>query len=207
MTRAGRLPSIPAFRFRQGIAPQLNKALICLLASLIAATAAFTLTGARHKAATTAHQAATREQEALHRQLADHDAAVAGADELRRALAAYRQHGMLTTGQPGDWIGVMESAAAARALPAPTCHLLPQPADSSRSPGLQHRRLHMRQIVLHEGDFLGILADIRQNAGAPIRIERCQLTRMAQASLPPPEDGRLLAECEIDFHTISLSPP
>jgi len=56
--------------------------------------------------------------------------------------------------------------------------------------------------LLHEGDLLRFLAELRQSGNAFYAIRRCGLTRTAQAATGTTITPRLRAECEIDLVTI-----
>lgn len=56
--------------------------------------------------------------------------------------------------------------------------------------------------LLHEGDLLGFLADLRESGNAFYSVKRCQIARTGQAPTGLSIVPRLRAECEIDLITI-----
>ncbi len=56
--------------------------------------------------------------------------------------------------------------------------------------------------LLHEGDLLGFLRDLRESGNAYYSIKRCVLTRTGQAPTGLSILARLRAECDIDLITI-----
>ena len=56
--------------------------------------------------------------------------------------------------------------------------------------------------LLHEGDLLNFLADLRESGNAYYSVRRCSLTRTGLAPIVAGLAPRLRAECEIDLITI-----
>jgi hypothetical protein len=56
--------------------------------------------------------------------------------------------------------------------------------------------------LLHEGDLLGFLRDLRESGNAYYSVRRCNLARTGQAPTGTSIVPRLRAECEIDLITI-----
>ena len=56
--------------------------------------------------------------------------------------------------------------------------------------------------LLHEGDLLAFLRDLRQSGNAFYSIKRCQITRTGQAPTGLSIVPRLRADCDIDLITI-----
>ena len=56
--------------------------------------------------------------------------------------------------------------------------------------------------LLHEGDLLGFLKDLRDSGNAYYSIKRCNMTRTGTAPTGLSIVPRLRAECEIDLITI-----
>ena len=56
--------------------------------------------------------------------------------------------------------------------------------------------------LLHEGDLLGFLSDLREAGNAFVAVKRCMLTRTGQAPTGTSIVPRLRADCDIDLITI-----
>jgi hypothetical protein len=56
--------------------------------------------------------------------------------------------------------------------------------------------------LLHEGDLLNFLADLRESGNAYYAVRRCSLVRTGLAPIVAGLAPRLRAECEIDLITI-----
>ncbi|MDA0224500.1 MAG: hypothetical protein O2975_00155 [Proteobacteria bacterium] len=56
--------------------------------------------------------------------------------------------------------------------------------------------------LLHEGDLLGFLRDLRESGNAFYAIQRCAMARTGVAATAPTLGPRLRADCEIDLITI-----
>ena len=56
--------------------------------------------------------------------------------------------------------------------------------------------------LLHEGDLLGFLSDLRQSGNAFYAVKRCLITRTGQSATGTTIVPRLRADCDIDLITI-----
>ncbi|MGH8673995.1 MAG: hypothetical protein ACREVG_06770, partial [Burkholderiales bacterium] len=56
--------------------------------------------------------------------------------------------------------------------------------------------------LLHEGDLLGFLRDLRDSGNAYYSVKRCAMTRTGQAPTGTSIVPRLRADCDIDLITI-----
>ena len=56
--------------------------------------------------------------------------------------------------------------------------------------------------LLHEGDLLGFLHDLRESGNAYYAVRRCAIARTGQAPTGTNIVPRLRAECDIDLITI-----
>jgi hypothetical protein len=56
--------------------------------------------------------------------------------------------------------------------------------------------------LLHEGDLLGFLADLRASGNAYYSVQRCSIARIGQAATGTSLVPRLRANCAIDLITI-----
>jgi hypothetical protein len=65
--------------------------------------------------------------------------------------------------------------------------------------------MRLELALLHEGDLLGFLDDLRDAGGAYVSVKRCVVTRSGSAGQPPGAatlTPRLRAECQIDLITV-----
>jgi hypothetical protein len=62
--------------------------------------------------------------------------------------------------------------------------------------------MRVQLALLHEGDLVRFLADLRESGNAYYAVKRCALTRTGQAATGTSMTPRLRAECEIDLVTM-----
>jgi hypothetical protein len=62
--------------------------------------------------------------------------------------------------------------------------------------------MRVQLALLHEGDLLRFLADLRDSGNAYYAVRRCALTRTGQAATGTSITPRLRAECDIDLITM-----
>jgi hypothetical protein len=62
--------------------------------------------------------------------------------------------------------------------------------------------MRVQLALLHEGDLVRFLADLRESGNAYYSVRRCALTRTGQAATGTSITPRLRAECEIDLVTM-----
>jgi hypothetical protein len=72
-------------------------------------------------------------------------------------------------------------------------------------PGLELRSSNMKLelALLHEGDLLGFLEDLRASGNAYYSVRQCSITRGAETTAPSPVAPRLRATCQIDLITLA----
>ena len=63
-------------------------------------------------------------------------------------------------------------------------------------------RMKVDLALLHEGDMLTFLRDLRDSGNAYYSVERCALTRTGAAATAPTLGPRVHADCEIELITI-----
>lgn len=63
-------------------------------------------------------------------------------------------------------------------------------------------RMKVDLALLHEGDLLGFLQDLRASGNAYYSVQRCALTRTGVPATAPTLAPRLRGDCEIDLITI-----
>jgi hypothetical protein len=62
--------------------------------------------------------------------------------------------------------------------------------------------MRVQLALLHEGDLVRFLADLRESGNAYYAVRRCALTRTGQAATGTSITPRLRADCEIDLITM-----
>jgi len=65
--------------------------------------------------------------------------------------------------------------------------------------------MRLELALLHEGDLLGFLDDLRDAGNAYVSVRRCNITRSGSAASPaatPTLTPRLRAECQVDLITV-----
>ncbi len=156
-----------------------------------------------------------------HREMADARAALAQgharlahlADEgreLRERLPVYRrlvESGVVGAERRLDWIETIGRIRTQRGLPELRYRI--EPRTLLRSLGGQPApidvyasALHLQLALLHEGDLLHFLADLRESRGALHAPRQCQIRRVAAPDAGRGKAPQLEADCRIDLITI-----
>jgi hypothetical protein len=133
--------------------------------------------------------------------------------ELREKIARFqtlKARGLIGAERRLDWVEIIGRIRAARRLAQIDYEFSPQrPLDSAILPGgaiagpftLKTSEMHLRLTLLHEGDLLGFIDDLRANAPALIQIRHCAISRPTQA--PMDHAARLAADCTLEWITFS----
>lgn len=103
-----------------------------------------------------------------------------------------------------DWIELIEAIRTERQLFEIDYEISEQKTDGAPIGAyrLQRSDIDFRLPLLHEGDLLGFLAELRARAPALVQVRQCQIAR-----LPPPVerhsgDPQLDARCRVRLHTV-----
>jgi len=135
--------------------------------------------------------------------------------EVRGKIARYQelvQRGYVTEEQRLDWVERIAQIKTARKLIDVQYELMPRkPVESALLPegavggGYEFlaSTMKLQMQLLHEGDLLGFLADLRANVRALIIVRQCTVERIPRA--PSNEGGtqpQLKADCDIDWITL-----
>lgn len=140
--------------------------------------------------------------------------------ELRDKITRYetlKQRGIVGSEQRLDWIDLINHIKIARRISkldyefSPQrkidATLLPEGAEAGGM-SFMASQMHLRLSLLHEGELLGFLDDLRTTAPALIQVRACSLAR----SLPDPDDAsqhgirpQLNAECTLEWITLKAS--
>jgi hypothetical protein len=129
--------------------------------------------------------------------------------ELREKITRFqmlKNRGIIGAEQRLDWIEAIGRIKAARRISQFDYEFAPQrPVDAAILPGgaaaggftimASQMRLHMR--LLHEGDLLNVLDDLRATAPALIQVRGCKIDHSASAQLN--------ADCTLEWITLKES--
>jgi len=130
--------------------------------------------------------------------------------EVKEKLEVYRRLkdiGILGEEQRLEWADAMARIRTERELPdlryrverqQPLKTVPGKPA----SVEFYASKMHVSLALLHEGDLLSFLGDLRASGNAYYAIRSCSLTRTGQTAAIAALSPRLRAECEIDLITI-----
>lgn len=108
-----------------------------------------------------------------------------------------------------DWIELIDAIRSERQLFEIDYEIAEQKTDGAPIGAyrMQHSDIDFKLPLLHEGDLLGFLSDLRERAPALVQVRQCQITR-----LPPPAERRsgdpqLEARCRVRLHTVGPPAP
>ena len=135
--------------------------------------------------------------------------------EIRAKIARYQDllnRGYITEEPRLDWIERIAQIKAARKLIDVQYELMPQRTvaaallpEGAAGGGYEFMSSTMRlqMQLLHEGDLLGFLADLRANVRALIVVRQCNVERIARgAGSERGTQAQLKADCDIDWITL-----
>lgn len=185
-------------------------------AALMALAGAGTVLFSHHMLAAErhAHQQALAAQADIHARLARVAEEAQDARGHAARFAALVERGVIGTERRLEWVEQMRRAKAARKLYDLQFEIAPQQAiEAALLPGSSGdyefrssaMRLHMH--LLHEGDLLGFIGDLRDGAHAYLRPRSCVVERLAPSASEAPGRAtavgpQLRADCIIDWITI-----
>jgi hypothetical protein len=134
--------------------------------------------------------------------------------EIKQKIARYNElaaRGIFGEERRLDWVERIRAIRNERKLYDIQYEIAPQqPIDAAIAPGASANydflasTMQMRMKLLHEGDLLNFLTDLRATAPAYIRARRCDVERLPKdaaadtGSVPP----QLSADCTIEWITI-----
>jgi hypothetical protein len=186
---------------------QLALPLLACIALLAAGSALISWTEARHAAAERALTAARAERSQAKERLmriAEEEREVKEKLEIYRRL---KDIGILGEEQRLEWADAMGRIRAERELPDLRYRVERQRQLSSvagKPDNVEFFASTMRVdlALLHEGDLLRFLGDLRASGNAYYAVRSCSLARIGQPAATSGLTPRLRAECEIDLITI-----
>lgn len=130
--------------------------------------------------------------------------------EVREKIDVYRRlkdAGILGEEKRLEWVDAMARIRASRALldlryKVDRQRLLQSVPGKPANVDFYASTMNLELALLHEGDLLGFLADLRNAGNAYVSVQRCALARTGQAPSGASLAPRLRAECAIDLITI-----
>lgn len=188
----------------------LQGALILLAGCLLIAGAA--VWGSIHleKQTTTAHRTALMAQQG-----ADNTLIRARSEEqqLRAMIGRFQvltARNIIGPEQRLDWVETLGRIKAARRISRIDYDFAPQrpvtadilPAGMATGFQLMTSQMHLTLHLLHEGDLLGFIDDLRQTAPALIQIRSCSIDHTSQSAVERPANDLLTAACILEWITV-----
>ncbi len=130
--------------------------------------------------------------------------------EVKEKLEVYlrlKQLGIIGDEQRLEWADAMTRIRTRRELPdlryrVERQRLLSSVASKPASVDFYASQMKVDVALLHEGDLLHFLNDLRESGNAYYSVKRCSLARTGSAPTGVTLAPRLRAECEIDLITI-----
>lgn len=128
--------------------------------------------------------------------------------EIKQKSALYsnlRARGIIGDEQRLDWVELIKEIKESRKLLDVQYEFSPQqalelPALAGYSFKSSPMKLQMK--LLHEGDLLNFIGDLRKHAKAYIRVRSCNVARIQRTAVPAGDAALLLADCQLDWITI-----
>jgi hypothetical protein len=134
-------------------------------------------------------------------------------NEIREKIAQFqtlKMRGIIGPERRLDWMETIAHIKADRHLTQIDYEFSPQrPVDANILPGgaaagpftLKTSEMHLQLPLMHEGELLGFLADLRANAAAWIQIRRCAIQRRTESDLANRAAAPLSADCTLEWIT------
>ena len=130
--------------------------------------------------------------------------------EVNRNIEVYRQLKQLNVIGPErrlEWVDAMARIRASRELldlryRVERQRLIASAAGKPSNVDFYASTMKVELALLHEGDLLGFLADLRASGNAYYSVQRCAMARTGQAATGTSLVPRLRASCDIDLITV-----
>jgi hypothetical protein len=134
--------------------------------------------------------------------------------ELRDKIGrfqALKARGYIGPEQRLDWIETIARIKAARRIAKLDYEFAPQrPVDANILPAgasaggfeIMSSQMHMQLQLLHEGELLTFLAELRDAVQALVQVRSCSIERIASGSIGPGNNAQLQAECTLEWITL-----
>ncbi|MCP5269451.1 MAG: hypothetical protein H6943_10530 [Zoogloeaceae bacterium] len=129
-------------------------------------------------------------------------------DEIKKKSALFsslQSRGIIGQEKRLDWVELIKDIKESRKLLDIEYEFAPQQTlEQAALPGFSFRssamRLHMK--LLHEGDLLNFINDLRNQAKAYVRVRNCLINRIPRTETGTTEVALLDAICQLDWYTI-----
>ncbi len=133
-------------------------------------------------------------------------------DKIAR-FQALKARGYIGPEQRLDWVETIARIKAARRIFKLEYDFIPQrPVDAAILPGgasaggfeIMASQMRLQLQLLHEGELLALLADLRNSVQALIQVRSCTLDRVATGGAPADRGNpaHLKAECTLEWITL-----
>lgn len=129
-------------------------------------------------------------------------------NEIKAKSALYadwRARGIIGPEQRLDWVEMIRDIRAQRQLLDIQYEFAPQQplGPPSGGYGFRSSSMKLQMKLLHEGDLLNFVRDLRREAHAYVRVRSCNLTRLPRGGAG--ETALLQADCTLEW--ITIEPP
>lgn len=110
-----------------------------------------------------------------------------------------------------DWVETIARIKAAHRLFKLDYEFSPQrPVDAGILPGgasaggfeIMASQMRLQVHLLHEGELLAFLAELREAVQALVQVRSCSMERIAQGGTDRPNNAQLKAECTLEWITL-----
>lgn len=128
--------------------------------------------------------------------------------EIKHKAAVFdklRERGIIGEESRLDWVELIKEIRDSRKLLEIQYEFLPQQSMEKEGSGdyaFRSSTMRLQMKLLHEGDLLQFINDLRSRARAYIRVRSCTLSRIPRGTLGAGDPALLGAVCEIDWITV-----
>ncbi len=129
-------------------------------------------------------------------------------DEIKAKAATYSNwsaRGIIGEEQRLDWVEMIRDIKTTRKLLDVQYEFSPQQA-LGQPPGggftFQNSTMKLQMKLLHEGDLINFINDLRNNARAYVRVRACSVSRVTRSAAATGDAALLQADCTLDWTTI-----
>jgi hypothetical protein len=134
--------------------------------------------------------------------------------ELREKInrfQALKAQGFIGPEKRLDWIETIARIKTARRISKLDYELAPQrPVDASMLPGgasaggfeLMASQMKLQLQLLHEGELLTFLAELRKSVEALIQVRSCSIDRMPPSKVDRSNNAQLRVDCTLEWITL-----
>lgn len=188
----------------------LQGAFLLFAACLLMAGTAVWGAGTLEKKTAAAHQAALTTQQGADRTLIRARSEEQQLRAMINRFQALAARNIIGPEQRLDWVETLGRIKAARRISRLDYDFAPQrpvtadilPAGMAAGFQIMTSQMHLTLHLLHEGDLLGVIDDLRQTAPALIQIRSCSIDRTNQSAVDRPANDLLTAECTLEWITV-----